>query len=240
MSEKYPKPPIVEALIEVRFEPKLPEKVLRRLINSIKPRYARVEEQVEVEFSFNMEAAAQDVKQKFSGARFLSEDGADILVLSRSSVVVSRLAPYTSWIVLKGRMEDEIKALRQAAPNRSFSRLGVRYVNRIDVPLIDEVFSPVPYLTVFPEPPPVLAQRAAAGFSVSLVGCAVGQYKVNVNTGIVVPQLIGHGALLVDVDAYIEIEMETRELFEQLEGVREVKNAVFEGLITDEARKLFS
>jgi len=239
-SEKYAKPPIAEALVDVRFAPSLSEKLLRRVIDRVKPRYARAEEQVEVEFSFNLEAAGQEVKQQFSGARFLSEDGADILVLSKGSIVISRIAPYAGWTALRARVVREIEELRKAAADRRFSRLGVRYVNRIDVPLNGTGFSPEPYLTVFPGRPPILAQGAAQGYTVSLAGCAVGEYMVNVNSGIVAPQLIGHGALLVDVDAYIEADMDGRALVERLDGVRGVKNAVFESLITDEARRLFA
>lgn len=240
MSDTYPKPPIAEGLIEIRFQPDLPDKALRRLMDSGKKRYSRVEEQVEIEFNFDLEAGKNATKQQFSGARCLSDDGADITIFSKGSLTVTRLAPYMGWPALKERAERELEEVRSVAPDRRFTRLGVRYVNRIDVPIENGQFSPEPYLTVFPMRPPILAGGPAQAFAVSIGGCKVGDYFVNVNTGIAPPQLIGHAALLVDIDTYIEADMDARSLAEKLEGVRVTKNAVFEGLITDKARGLFA
>lgn len=236
--EKYANPPIVDATIEARFAPSLPEKLLRRLIERAKSRYAQMDEQVEMQFTFGTDAP-QSVTQEFAGARFLSADGVDVLSLTKNAVVVSRLPRYAGWTELKARVQRELEFLREVSPDRRFVRLGVRYINRIDVPLLEnQGFSPEPFFTFYPDRPAVL-KGAAVAYSVSLVGCRVGDYLVNVNTGIAPPQLIGHGAILVDVDAYIEEDMDFRTIFERLEGVREVKNSVFEGLITDRARQMF-
>ena len=239
MPEKYKKPPIVEAVVEVKFSPPLSDKLLRRWIDAVAPRYARREDQIEVELTLHVEKSRQQINQRFSGARLLTEDGADIVIVSKDSLSVTRLAPYTGWTALQELVLREVEEFRKLASDRTLTRLGVRYINRIDVPTTDGTFTPDPYLTLLPTRPEILAQGAAQGFSVSLVGCAVGDYMVNVNMGIAPPQLIDHAALLVDVDAYREAEMDSRDLGDILNGVRDVKNSVFESLITDQSRALF-
>lgn len=236
--EKYAKPPIIDATIEARFEPRLPEKLMRRFIEKAKTRYAQIDEQVEMQFTFGADTP-QSFSQEFAGARFLSADGTELLVISKNSLAVSCYPPYAGWSALKARADAELEHLRTLAPDRRFVRLGVRYINRIDVPMVDAQFSPEPYFTFYPKRPDILKGKPAMGYSVTLDGCAVGDYLVNVNTGIGAPQLINHGAIMIDVDAYIEADMDFRTLGERLESVRAVKNSVFEGLITDRARQLF-
>jgi uncharacterized protein (TIGR04255 family) len=240
MSNKHAKPPITEAVIEFRFSPSISEKALRRLVKSASLRYTRTEEQIEVEFKFEPKAVAQDLKQQFAGARFFSSDGADLLILTKGSLSVSRLAPYLGWDALRTRLEVEMAEFRREAADRRFTRVGVRYINRIDVPDEDGIFSPEPYITLFPARPEVLANAAAQSFAVSVAGCVVDGYNINVNTGTAPPQLIAHGALMVDVDTFVDGDMDARQAMETLDGARTIKNAVFESLITDEARKLFS
>jgi uncharacterized protein (TIGR04255 family) len=239
MTEKYSKPPITEAVIEVRFSPPLPEKLLRKLIAQIKPRYELMEEQIEFEFQLGTDATPQ-IKQDFSGARFRSVDASDTVILQKNLLIVSRTPPYTGWTALVERMSAEIGVLRKFAPDRTFSRLGVRYLNRIDIPLIgDGHFTPEPYLTFYPARPVVLS-GPAQGYSVAFAGCLVDDYMINVNSGITPSPLIDHAAILVDVDAYIEGPMDFKTVLERIDGVRGVKNSVFESLITDSARQTFN
>ncbi len=237
--EKYANPPIIDATIEARFAPSLPERVLKQLIDEAKRRYAQMDEQVDIQFTVGTDAAPS-VSQSFAGARFLSEDGTDLLTLQKDALRVSRLPPYGGWTALKSRIDEELGYLKKLAPDRRFTRLGVRYINRIDVPNSGEgQFEVDSFFTFFPDRPAVLKGGPVGGYVVSLAACPVGNYLVNVNTGTAPAQLIDHGAIVVDVDAYIEADMDFRSLNDRIEGVREVKNAVFESLITDQARQLF-
>jgi len=237
MPSSYKKPPIVEAVIETRFSSALSEKDVRDFMRKNGPRFGHVEEQEQVEFTFGQ---TQSISRTFAGARMVSADASEVVVITTQSIVVARNAPYTGWTALKERALAELSSLRKLGATRRVSRLGVRYINRIDVPNnSDKQFSPEPYLTVFPGRPALLRQAPAEGYNLALTGCQVGGYTVNINTGTVPPALIDHGAILVDIDSYVTGDMDIPAITARLDEVHDIKNAVFESLITDEARKLF-
>ena len=237
-SEKYARPPIIEATIEIRLAEPLDDERLERLRKDAAGRYAHAQDEVEFEFRLDP-TQSSEIRGKVVGGRFMSSDAADILLVRRSGPVVARTAPYAGWGQLKDRALDEFRRWSKVVGDRRrLSRLGVRYQNRIDIPGDDQGrFAPDPYVTVLPPRPAVLA-GAASGFVYQLVECPVGDYMVNLAMTIAPSPLINHVGLVIDIDAYSESISSNDDLRAKIDGVRDVKNAVFESVITDATRAL--
>lgn len=239
MSEEYGRPPIFEAAIEARLASPVSEDDLARLESAFASRFPHKEEEVEIEFKLEIGASSQATGKKV-GVRFTSADAADVIIVKRGAFLMARRAPYQGWpILLAATLEAWDKWTKIIGKTKKFSRLGVRYQNRIDVPLDENHrFAPEPYVGLLPLRPPVL-QKPAQLFATQVHGIAVDDYLVNVNVASIPSPLIGHAGILVDIDVYIEQPMDFGALVQRLHGVREVKNTVFESLLKDPARETF-
>lgn len=239
LTETYTRPPVFEAGIEAKLVNPISQADFDRFEADLKPRFANHEE--ELEFQFRIEAGVQhEIRGTKVGARFTSGDAADIVVLKRDALLVARLAPYQGWeSLLEATLEAWAKWTKIIGRSKKFSRLGVRYQNRIDIPLDEQrQFQPEPYVGLLPMRPPILHGPADA-FSTHVHGIPVGPYAVNVLVGVMPSPLIDHSGILVDLDVFSLETMDIDLLTERLHGVRDVKNAIFESILNDAARETF-
>ena len=84
---------------------------------------------------------------------------ADILFFRTNTFICSRLAPYTGWEEFSARAMRAWDIWKRAARSTEISRIGVRYVNRIDIPLREDG-EPVQiedFLNINPRSPETLA-----------------------------------------------------------------------------------
>lgn len=236
---EYENPPITEAVLEIRWSALLSAKSFQKLRQALKPLFPFEEEEQELEVHFDL--ANPSVRQLgISAYRFRSADAADVVVLRAFGLTVSRLAPYAGWSDLSGRMEryiDLLSSLKEGPKNRS--RIGVRFLNRIDVPLAaDNVFDPSTYVTIVPQRPGVLSAPAGS-FATSVVEAPIDDYLVNVNFAKQPSPLLQHIGLFLDIDVFNNLERPLSTLAQDFVAARGIINSVFEGCITDRARGLF-
>ncbi len=71
------------------------------------------------------------------GYKLSNIDRTEVFLVRPASVIVLRLSPYTGWEDLFARAQRDWGIARGAARPGALSRLGVRYINRIDVPFSD-------------------------------------------------------------------------------------------------------
>jgi uncharacterized protein (TIGR04255 family) len=196
------------------------------------------------EFSFALTAAnnATSIKHDIVGYKLYDASG-NILQITPNSLVSSVLAPYTSWEQLVSFTIDNISIWRGAASPGKYTRIGIRYINRIDIPAPEG--HPVrieDYLNIYPSVPDMDAS-VFLNFALQVVipfgfeGCIA-----TLNSGGVDSPLLEHVSFVLDTDIYKESDLPEDEA--QLEAflarVRPHKNALFESLITDKARALFA
>src|SRR5712664_269510 len=91
----YPRPPITEAVLEVRVEGKLSARDMERCVERFRRQYKNVENITE--FEINFEDGKPISRPKSSGFKLTSENAVDLLLLNPSSVASIRLAPYSRW-----------------------------------------------------------------------------------------------------------------------------------------------
>ena len=239
----YPRPPITEAVVGIDFVGTIDESLLRGAKAKLSREYSNQVD--EISFTVDLEIGAGQNTPKTSlvqqkGFRLRSADASQILLLRPASFTVSQLAPYPGWDVFFGRFKRDWKRWKTVAGFREIKRIGLRYINRIDIPAREPVVHQENFLRVYPEVPeqfgPLLAYTV---LTKSLVQDL--RSTLTVTTGVVPAPILNHMSILFDIDIGCENEPPKKDsdIFDYLQNARRKKNEYFEASITDDARKLF-
>jgi uncharacterized protein (TIGR04255 family) len=238
----YTRPPITEAVIELRFGAPASEGQLDRAANSAAKSYFLREAEVGRSFEFNAITGNATSNVDWTGVKFSSMDRTETLILRTDVFLSSQLAPYRGWDAFFERAKrdwDQISDLPYG--KRTVSRIGVRFINRIDVPgALKREIDPQEYLAIGVALPKVEWGSMKHYFvqvarSLDQDGCSI-----TINTGTTPSPLIGHQSIVLDIDIYNDSSVPQREgAWDLIMRIRELKNRVFEASITDAARALF-
>jgi uncharacterized protein (TIGR04255 family) len=246
MAPQYKRPPIVEAIIEFRFENPVSKELVDKLERRFLTHYPALPQQG-VAWNFNVDttSTAAKVEQQFQSYKLTSTDGTDLLVLGVTSFGVSRLAPYEGWAPFVTRTKRDWEIWRRMVGHQRVTRIGVRYINRIDIPAPNNEPVELPsFLTLFPVRPefPGLGVPPMDAFSMSLVLPLDADCKLTLNVGNVASPLVKTQSVLLDIDVAREVDVPQREedIWSFLERIRDLKDIVFETCVTDRSRELFS
>lgn len=243
MAEPYKRPPITEAIIGITFAEQLDAtklgKANKKFVKAY-PQHVEVKNiSLMVELSQEGQANADDT-QVTIGHRRSNQDADELLVLWPSEFVVSQLAPYPGWEAFIARFERDWKTWKQVTGFRQVSRIGVRFINRIDIPLIDNKVDHEKYLNIYTQLPGLISEVGAYGVQMAT---AIEDIKctLKLNSGTVSAPILSHGSFLLDLDfgRMIDVPQSDADVLALLNQIRVKKNEVFEACITNRARKLF-
>jgi len=238
MSENYQTPPIIEAVVEFRFAEPISFETIVKKADRIKRLYPQ--ETQTYEFSGEFSERGWSGTQTVVGLRLTTKNDLEIVLVNLQNYIIARLAPYVGWEEFKARVIRDYGILSESYGRRSIARIGVRYINRIDVPTTPTDVDR--YLTVFPSVPS-FGQTYAKGFALqSTFEYSDPRFTVTLQSATVdAPPVPGTNALLLDIDVACTVDIPTRDdqILQLLDDMRAIKNSVFEAAITDEARKLF-
>lgn len=240
----YSRAPITEALIDLKVESSLPEDDLLRSLKSI---HSEISEQfrevVDVKnirnvFQAGSEGTSTATSEKNVGYRFVSNDKRYIIQAYTYGFTFNRLAPYESWDVLLVEAKKAWKAYKAAAKPTRITRVAVRYINSINLPLPSLTFQD--YLRTYPEVSPDMSQEVS-GYVMQL---QLPQHDLSAT--LVLNQAILQPSekelpVLLDIDLYREADFsidQEEEVWKLLDSFRVRKNQVFEACITDKTREL--
>jgi uncharacterized protein (TIGR04255 family) len=205
------------------------------------PQHQRVENlKLEVQLSAGQTDAPATAIDREGGYRRSSSDMTQLLVLWRSAFVVSQLAPYPGWDEFIQRFSRDWKVWKRVMGFQTISRLGVRYINRIDIPLSGDVVEHEAFLNVYPRLPDVLGPVGAYAVQAVLpleeIGC-----KLTLNSAVVPAPILGHASFVIDQDIAREVDLPQSDkgIYELLKKIRVRKNQVFEACVSNRARELF-
>lgn len=241
----YPKAPITEAVIEIKFKAALDasdiEKVRQRLASDY-PQHQHVQSfDVAVKLLENQPDAPTTQIKRTPGHRLASVDMTELVLLWESAFVISQLAPYPGWDSFLRRFVRDWAAWRRVMGYQEVSRIGVRYLNRIDIPVTGPVVPHEAFLNVYPKLPETFS--AVDAYAVQAVmGLEDIRCKLTLNSAAVDSPILGHSSFIFDQDIAREIDPPQSDdaIIDLLNKIRVQKNAVFEACITDRARELFA
>ena len=239
--EGYKYPPVTEAVIGINFTEVLSEALLKSVSDKLAKNYP-IHQQIQ-NISVNLDLSPQAGKDRKTitevaeGHRRSSHDMTELALALPNSLVVSQLAPYPSWSIFSKRFIRDWKLLKKTLGYREVKRIGVRYINRIDIPVTGPLIQHEQFLNVFPQMPDMLSPLIAGAVqTVSYfedIKC-----KLTLNSGVVESPILNHTSFLLDLDLCREIDVPQNDkgIFELLEAMRLKKNQVFEACISQRAR----
>lgn len=239
---QYKRPPITEAVIEIRLEQPLTTDMVNALHNRLKNDYVNSEQMAGIRVKLDVPQRQIAVNQQDDGYKLTSEDRVDILMINPGSMSCSRLAPYEGWDAFRARAEDVWRKWKRITGYRKISRLGVRYINRIDIPTPENNRIKVEdYLSAYPAyPEPDIPEISTYTMQLS-APVENGAFILILNSGAKPSPLVGHISLILDLDIVRaeDVPQKDDQILEMLDSMRDHKNRIFESCITDNARKLF-
>jgi uncharacterized protein (TIGR04255 family) len=236
----YENAPITEALIDIRVE--LPASVvglqaLESIHNRVKEWYPTRNKRLYLQGQFSAgDAIGASATQTEMGFAFSSGDGKQIFQARRDGFTFSRLRPYGSWPELRDEARRLWHVYREAVNPEKITRVAVRYINQIDIPIAATDYKD--YFRTIPEVSPDLPQ-GLSGFFMQLQFPQTDLWGMLVLTQATLPYPATNSVIL-DLDVFKVTEtVSDEDVWAMLETLRDRKNEFFEGCITERTRALF-
>jgi uncharacterized protein (TIGR04255 family) len=173
------------------------------------------------------------------GFLFRSADGKQIQQARTNGFTMSRLAPYLHWDGFCTETRRLWDIYRSIAKPSKVTRVAVRYVNRIDIPLPLNDFGD--YLRTVPTVSSDLPQGLSRYFMQLVMPLEEIKGNVIINETIIEPAKPEVVSIVLDIDVSRSNDLPSteEEIWALMEQLRTAKNNVFEACITDKARELF-
>jgi uncharacterized protein (TIGR04255 family) len=240
-SKYYSRAPITEALIDIRAE--LPDGVtLATLIDvhsSIKADYPMLENFLIVQGQMVAGASVgATASQTQVGYIFSSSDQKQIFQARLDGFTFSRLAPYDRWETFRNQAQRLWSIYQLVTKPKRISRLALRYINRLDLPLPFGDFKD--YLRTVPEVSPDLPQGLSGYFMQLQIPQEDMSAMLILNQALIPPPTPEVVSVLLDIDLFREIDLpdDYSALWDVLEQLHTRTDQVFEACITDRTREL--
>src|SRR5437870_986367 len=164
--EVFPKAPIAEAILDIQVQFASPVELARLeafhdLIRADYPvKTSRVKWQGQIELG--QERVAQEVRRGAQGFMFRSADDTRVVQARQDGFTFNWLKRYHTWEALRDEARRQWERYREAFHPEAVTRLGLRYVNRIEIPLPFNDFRE--YVKTAPDVAPGLPQGLSALF----------------------------------------------------------------------------
>jgi len=228
----YRNPPIAEAVIAMDYDP-LPHQFAEKLVSfadnlrkSYPEQSPRYRQEAQVQFGLTTESSS---KRYQDGVICYSEDRKQIAQFSLTAAIFSRLAPYGKW----EDFEQQARPLWEQFARRFdvlAKTLGVRYVNRIEIPTGEAIET---YLRTYPEVSRALPQLLNQYFL--RMELPVPRGVLTMQQGFVPASKPNLTAILLDNDLRYTLSP-SEDVWQVAQFARAEKNRIFEACITNELR----
>jgi len=239
-AQRYRTSPIVEAIIDIQFQPtehSNPEK-LEEFGASVGEKYPARQDISQVSSRLTTEGVVS-TPLSVVGYRYDSTDRKYVIQVKAQSFTLSRLAPYESWEPFRDEARRLWERFVSIVKPARLTRAAVRYINQI--PLPPPAVKLEDYFTTYPQISQQLPQDLQSfamqvimpiekwGATLSLIHASlpITEKALPINLDIDIFKIVPDGFSSED------------EAWTLLENLREQRNSVFEGCITDKTRELF-
>lgn len=241
-------PPIVEAVIEIRFNPNKNVTLdkLKDFATSISNKFPKIEPVQNQSFEFKY-SSEEGPKHNFeiqpSGFRLKNVSDNRVIIAAIDKFTFSFLVPYTSWSDFKSEAEKFYKTYLKYVPQNEITRIGMRYINKINLPLRDD-FQFETFIKTFPPlPKHEELPNAVLNFETIIV---LPHEEINCDSKVRQVHLAIERddkndkilPFVLDVDVYHKKSVEVQDdqyIWQLFDKMRVKKNAIFFGTFTDEA-----
>ena len=237
---EYANPPITEAVVEIIFNVALDDSDLEKISGRLQKFYPELKITNDVQVMLNLKDQSSIKTEKFPKREFSTADKTEAVVLKAKSIIVSQRAPYRNWELFSARVKRDIALITGGPSLPKSDRIGMRYINRIDIQESGPVIEESHYLKIFVAHPPEFALFAEYSLSFSMLAEDLNG-AITVRSGLVESPLVDHRSVLLDIDVFSDREIPQR--LDKIEPLLDLMNgrarATFEACITDKCRSLF-
>ena len=241
-------PPIIEALIELRFLPsdQITLEQLDEFSQAVSEKYPKKQPiyAQSVEVAFRGEDHTTRANAIPSGYRLTDIDGNRIVVCAIDRLVVSFLRRYISWPSLLDATKENYAIYKSYVSQGKKIRVGMRFINRIKIPLkgITELEK---YVKTLPNLPQSKGIPESLKHFETLV--TIPLYDITpcgtatVRQVLLPPEtddgLSKYRPFILDIDVYCELQgtVDDSSFWELIEKFRDKKNRLFFASLTDKA-----
>jgi uncharacterized protein (TIGR04255 family) len=245
MAEKetnYPNPPIQETICEVHFD--LAEPLSLQRIELLKGVWSAgyPEQQIVQEKSVNFHLSPEGIQTKEGnlGHRLICKtaDGKRLVQLSGLFFAANQLRPYPGWEeAFRDTILERSQDLQKTIGPLKFKRVGLRYINRIDVPEVPLVWEKWFRIKL---PVPKLSGSKQREFQMQFHQELSNSRRFIINLATLRSPDAKVSPVILDLDLIWEgTPSELRELDQILEHVHGPHRVAFEAYLSDKVRKLF-
>lgn len=242
MSRRYANPPIAEAVCEFRLSANtewdltVPGLIYERMSRDLPKRQEQLFQEVA---STREEEGLRQQIQISQHVRFLSDDGRRFVTVGGRLLAVHRLRPYPTWARFRPDIESAFSALRDAVDVAGLQRIGLRYLNQIEIPgarvNLDEFF----------EFRPFLGERLPQRMTRFTLGCSLPYFHerdvCKVQLSDTKANEPAASAFLLDPDYFLNEPQSVApdDALDWIETAHDNLEELFEGCISDPLRELF-
>ena len=242
MGKKYRNPPVVEALCEIYFHESKWDVTLPGLFfEKVRGNYPkkRESEQIGVQVSISKEAQASQVQRGKRRIKFIKEDGSRLIQLEDNLLVINQLRPYPRFEDWRPVVGEMLKHYSEIAQPKGIRRIGVRYINRIIIPIVK--FKMEDYFNLYPEVPESLGAIHGRFMMRLEISPKHEGHRLMVTFGTAPPESPRTSAEMLDIYDIFTFHQpfSMEDVDKYMIKAHENIEVVFEGSITKKARKLF-
>ncbi len=237
MPVSYSKAPIVEASIDFRVV--APEGITLEDLSAIKEAlHVDFPEQHDIlEGELKLDAIPQSTI-KHIGFKLEDDTKRKVLQITLEGFTFSRLSPYSSWEALRDETQKLWETYKTVCRVSTISRVGVRYINRLNVPVTHKINA---YLLLTPSIPQYRNRELGGLFMQLQMPQPDIESMLVINQALVEPPDPDTMSMILDLDLFRQSTWNVQDeprLWTFLETLRDRKNEVFEASITQKTREM--
>ena len=166
----------------------------------------------------------------------------EIAQFRRDGFTFNRLHPYTKWDDLIVKTKNLWPLYKKIANPEAVTRLAVRYINNLKLPLPFGDFSE--YLCVPPNIPEGLPQGVNNFLDRITIYDSAQDISANITQSLErgsQSSKNNHIVIILDIDVYKQgdFSMDSQEIWDRFEKFRKIKNEIFFKYITEKTARLF-
>lgn len=236
------KAPITEALIDLRviLPSDFDAQEFSKLSDQLSAKYPKKEPRKLVSGSFGVREGkpftGPTEYKGIDGFYYKSEDERNIVQFRSDGFTFNHLYPYTKWESVITEAKNMWELYCSLAKPEIISRVAVRYINRLELPLPIEFER---YLTAPPKIPDSLPQELS-GFLTRILISEAG-ITANIVQSLDSSTKPDHGVIILDIDVF-EVKksgFDKENVWSEFEQLRKFKNRIFFKSITEETARLY-
>jgi uncharacterized protein (TIGR04255 family) len=216
--------------VDIRLREELPASVLQKFKAPTGFPVAKEirQSQFQLKIDKDKPALAEVLAEGALGWRYERDDGSVVVQLRRNGITYSILKNYPGWNVLREAARDVWREFLAVSGAVKASRLAVRYINAISIPLgadYDE------YLTTGPRVP-----KSVPPIVTSFMQRVLIPFEQDAATAIVTQTLeMPTPAAVLDIDVFTECSLEgtSADIWSRLEKLRDIADRIFFSSLTE-------